>query len=231
MLIYCIHLLCDWSFRLCHHIIYISYFVTSCLFLLWHNPYGVFCAAIKRDSVSLNRFLFLSHVQVFSREISLMCRLKCPYSCFSFHFSFLVIFDLLMLGVVCIVSCHCNQSSFVLFYVVFSSGINAWTLSWMLTSPSSFLDTYSLSTSSLRCKVLCIVTSFLVLWSICWSSFQVHFKNGRRGTTRVFIYSMRFLLCSLISSSFLVLLRYSFKILSFIYACLVDFVSNIPKHL
>ena len=33
VLIYYIRL-CDWSFHLCHHIIYICYFVLSCLFLL-----------------------------------------------------------------------------------------------------------------------------------------------------------------------------------------------------
>ena len=42
-------------------------------------------------SVSLLRFLFLSQVQVFSREISFICRLKYPYSCFSFYLFFLVI--------------------------------------------------------------------------------------------------------------------------------------------
>ena len=44
----------------------------------------------------LSSFPFLSHVQVFSCEISLVCRLKYPYSCFSSHFCFLVIFVLLM---------------------------------------------------------------------------------------------------------------------------------------
>ena len=38
--------------------------------------------------------------------------------------------------------------------------------------PLSFLDTYSRSMSSLRCKALCIVMSFLVLWSTCWSFFS-----------------------------------------------------------
>ena len=36
-LICCIRLLCDWSFRLYHHIIYISYFIASYLFFLWYN--------------------------------------------------------------------------------------------------------------------------------------------------------------------------------------------------
>ena len=66
--------------------------------------------------------------------------------------------------------------------------------------PPSFLDTFSLSTS-LGCKALCIVMSFLVLLSICLSSSLVHFKNGpmylTRGTIQVFIPLIRFLLCSL----------------------------------
>ena len=70
--------------------------------------------------------------------------------------------------------------------------------------------------SSPGCKVLCFVMSFLVLWSICLSSSLVHFKNGSeyltRGTARGFIHLMRCRLYSLVSSNFLVLLRYSFVI-------------------
>ena len=56
------------------------------------------------------------------------------------------------------------------------------TLSSMLASllPPSFVDTYSLSTSSLWCYALYMVISFLVLWSICLSSSLVHFKKGSR---------------------------------------------------
>ncbi len=36
--------------------------------------------------------------------------------------------------------------------------------------PPSFLDTYSLSTSSLGCNALCMVISFLMLWAICLRS-------------------------------------------------------------
>ena len=36
-IICCIHLLCDWSFRLFHHITYICYFVASYLFSLWYS--------------------------------------------------------------------------------------------------------------------------------------------------------------------------------------------------
>ena len=102
-------------------------------------------------------------------------------------------------------------------------------LSSMLASPlpPSFLDTYSLSMSSLGCNVLCMVISFLVPWSIYLSSSHVHFKKGpeylARETAQVFIPLIRFLLHSFVSSSFLVLLRYSFLI--FFHLHLLDGVS------
>ena len=80
--------------------------------------------------------------------------------------------------------------------------------------PPSFLGTYSLSTSSLGYNALCMVISFLVLWSICLNSSLVHLRKGpeylMRGTAQVFIPLIRFLLESFVWSSFLVLLRYSF---------------------
>ena len=91
----------------------------------------------------------------------------------------------------------------------------------MLVSPLplSFLDTYSLWTSFLRCNALCMVISFLVLWYICLSSFLVDFMNGleylTRGTDQVFIPLIPFLPYSFVSNSFLVLLRYSFLIFFF----------------
>ena len=58
---------------------------------------ALFCAAINRYSVSLLRFPFISHVQVFSCEISLVFCLKYPYNYFSSYFGFLVIVVLLIL--------------------------------------------------------------------------------------------------------------------------------------
>ena len=76
-----------------------------------------------------------------------------------------------------------------------SDCIDVSTLSSMLASPlsPSLLDTYSLSMSSFGWNALCMVISFLVLWSFSWSSSLVHFKNGPEylmrgtGTTQVFI--------------------------------------------
>ena len=56
----------------------------------------LFCAVIRREPISHLSFPSLSHVQVLSWEISLVCRLKYPYICFSSHFGFLVIVVLLM---------------------------------------------------------------------------------------------------------------------------------------
>ena len=76
--------------------------------------------------------------------------------------------------------------SLPLFYVVF------WSLDQCIdtilnadmSSSSSFLDTSSLSMSSLGCKARCIVMNFLVLLSIYKGSSQVYFKNGLEYLTR-----------------------------------------------
>ena len=58
-LIYCIRLLCDRSFHFNYHVIYISCFVASCLFLLSHSPYSdVLCCYLKRFSFYLKVSLF-----------------------------------------------------------------------------------------------------------------------------------------------------------------------------
>ena len=119
----------------------------------------------------------------------------------------------------------------LLFFVYSSSAwIVASTQSSMLTRPLPpfFLETYSLSVSSLGCSALCIVISFLVLWFICRSSSLVHFRNGPEYlimvTTQVCIPLKRFVL----TKSFLVLLRYSFFTFLFISLCLS--VSSMPRY-
>ena len=52
--------------------------VLSILASIWLIFMALFCAAIRRDSVSLLRFPFLSHVQVFSCEMLLISCLKRP---------------------------------------------------------------------------------------------------------------------------------------------------------
>ena len=65
--------------------------VLSILALIWLVLMALFCAAIRRDSVSLWKFPFLSHVQVLSSEMLFISRLKRPWSCFPSYFCFLVI--------------------------------------------------------------------------------------------------------------------------------------------
>ena len=127
--------------------------------------------------------------------------------------------------------------SLSLLFLISSSRIyiDVSTQSPMLSSllPPFFLDTYTLSMSSLGCKAFLIVINFLVLWSICPRLCFVHPKNGledlTRRTAQVFITLMRFLLQILVSRNPFVL-RFSFLIsFSFISACLMVSISNIPK--
>ena len=89
VLICCIHLLCDRWICLYHHITYICCFVA----LIWLVLIAVFCAAIRRDSVSLLNLPFLGHVQVFLFKMFFISRLKS----FFLFFVFLVIVVLLVL--------------------------------------------------------------------------------------------------------------------------------------
>ena len=146
-------------------------YVLSILALTLPVAMAFFCATIRRDSVSLLRFPFFRNVQVFSCEISLVC-----HSCFSFHFRFLVIF---FCWYFCCLYCFWSLLSifFRVFFMLSSSRcIDASTLSWMLATPLPpfLLGTYSLPTSFLGCKALCIILSFLVLWFMCWSFSLVH---------------------------------------------------------
>ena len=161
--------------------------VLSILALIWFVLMALFCAAIRRDSVSLLKFPFLSHVQVLSCEMLFISRLKRPWSCFSSYFFFLFVVILLsivlsvlfLMAVIRPLSCFSLLSS--------SRCMDVSTLSSVLASPlhPSFLDTYSLSTSSLGCNALGMVISFLFLWSICRSSSLIHLRKGPEYLTRV----------------------------------------------
>ena len=72
----------------------------------------LFWAAIRRDSVSLLRPLFFSHIQLFSCEVLPLCRMPfwfSGYFCWSDA------------CIVCIISGGCNQSSSAFFTIVFES--------------------------------------------------------------------------------------------------------------
>ena len=51
----------------------------------------LFCAAIRRDSVSLFRCPFFSYVQILPCEMLFINRCKCPSNCIPSYFCFLVI--------------------------------------------------------------------------------------------------------------------------------------------
>ena len=132
---------------------------------------ALFSAVIRKDSFSFLRFPFLSHVQVFfSWKIPFVCRKKCPYYrfsiyCWSVHPCF-----------VCVVSGRCNQVFRCPFWNSLRDVLSMYRRysQWWPSPLTPFLDTYSLSTTYLECKALCIVMNFLILWSICFSSL-VHF--------------------------------------------------------
>ena len=70
-----LHLFIMWlivSSLLAHNLHLLFFCVLSILALIWLVLLALFYAAIRRDSVSLLRFPFLSHVQVFSREMLLL---------------------------------------------------------------------------------------------------------------------------------------------------------------
>ena len=128
------------------------------------------------------------------------CRLKYSYSCFLPLFCFLVVF-LLMIGlsVLFLVTVINLPPRFLCSLLAVVSTLQRYLQCWrVLFLFPPFLDTYSLSTSSLPCKVLCIVICcfcfvvcfcfcffFFVLWFICRSSSLVHFKNGLKYLTSI----------------------------------------------
>ena len=93
----------------------------------------LFRAAIGIDSVSLLRFPFLGHIQIFSCEISLVYPLKC-----SFIFCFLVIF-MLMLVLSILFLLAVNSLPLRIFMLSSSHCIDASTLTWIMASLLLFL--------------------------------------------------------------------------------------------
>ena len=173
------------------------------------GSYGaVLCCHKERFYFSL-KVSFLSHVQDLSCEMLFISRLKRLWSCFFLPFLFPSFCHFVIYRVVSIVSDVRNQSSIVFFYVVFESlygCVNA-----------VCLDKYR--SAKVVFGMQCLVhgrwfSSSLFHFSICLSSSLVHVRKGpeylTRSTAQVFTPLIRFLWESFVSSSFLVLLRYSF---------------------
>ena len=118
---------------------------------------ALFCVAIRRDSVSFFRFLFCSHVRVFSCEISPVCCLKSPIL-FSFSFFFYLY-----------VCCHC--CTWLLHSYFFSLFNKIFQLMNLRSPLPSFLDTFSLG-----CNALWIVINFSFA-SLCSSFVYLIVQN------------------------------------------------------
>ena len=137
--------------------------VLSILALIWLVLMALFSAAIGRDSVSLIKFPFLSHVHVLSYEMLFISRLKTPIKLFSFPFLFPSYYHSVIYRVVSIVFDCRNQSSIVFFGCslrVVVSMCQRCLRCLQVPLPLSFLGTYSLSTLSLEFNALCMVISF-----------------------------------------------------------------------
>ena len=78
-----------------HNLHLLFCWVLSILALIWLVLTALSCAAVRRDSVSLLKYPFLSHVQILSCEMLFISHLNRPNSCFPSDFCFLVIVILL----------------------------------------------------------------------------------------------------------------------------------------
>ena len=158
----------------------------------------MFSAATRNNSISLLKFPFLSHVQIFPPETLLVRCLKYLYSCFFPDSVFLIIVVplILMLSVLFLIAVICLSLLFLC--ITFKSSY--WCIHAVFDadgSSSSLFSWHILSMLSLGCKALRIIISFLVFLPTMWNSFLVHFKNGpeylTRGTVHVFISFIWFL--------------------------------------
>ena len=89
-----LHSLIMWlmvSYRSPHNLHLLFCCVLFILALIWLVLIALFCDAIRRDSLSLSKFPFLSHVPVFSRDMFFISRLKRPLRYFSSQFTILLL--------------------------------------------------------------------------------------------------------------------------------------------
>ena len=141
---------------------------------------ALFCTALKWDSISHLRcpsFLVWDFACL-SLEMSI--------EWFFFPFLFSGYFFFLLTGVVRIVSGRSNQSLSELCYVVLKSLYRCIKTVFNACKSSSWhMQAVPVISGILHTlHALCIVISFLILWSMCFSSSLVHFKNGPEYLTR-----------------------------------------------
>ena len=163
--------------------------------------------------------------------------LKFLYIYFSSHFYFLVliillIHELLLLFLLTVISL--SLDFFCSLKVVISMHqdyLQYWRVLFLL-----LFFTQSLYNFSQGCKALCIVMSFLVFWSICWSSFLMYLKNGHESLTRrtgqLFITLMGFFLYSFeYFSRFSEILFFFFLFTPLVWWCMLLIFPNICQFL
>ena len=162
-------------------------------------------------------FPFLSHIHVFSCEMSLANCLKWPYSFFSSHFCFRDIFVLLMfvLSVLFLVALISLPLHFLYILRVVVS------MHWCYLEWWHVLILLLFLTHTVSLRHLWVVRPYASSWVFLSSVpfVEVLLSSTLRmdssilrgaGITQVFIHLMRFLRCGVSSSSFLAVTRYSF---------------------
>ena len=161
-------------------------------------------AVIRRDCFSFKVSLYKTFPCFFMWDF--VCfSLEMFIELLSFPFFFSVYFCSVNDCVVCIVSNGCNQSSSTFAYVVFES-LYRYINAFLRAGESSFSFSWHIIQS------VCVVSGpFVEILSS--STSKIVPRILQKETAHMFIPLMRFFLYSLVSSSFLVLLRYSFEII------------------
>ena len=133
---------------------------------------ALFSAIIRRYTFILLRFPFLSHEQFISSEISPVFHLIYPYSCFSSHFSFLMLFRwcLFFLGA---------EITFSLLVLCIFRVLASMHSRYIHSRRVLFLLLFLTHTVSLYHRWY-----FLILRPICSISFLVQFKNSSEYLTK-----------------------------------------------
>ena len=149
----CIYWLCDWWFRLDHHITYIRCFIMSYLFLLWNDWFLLYCFVLLSGEIQFLSwgFVFLTKSMFSCVSCHLLVTENVHRVAFFHFFLFIVV-----LKSSCSVMFLVAEISLPPHFRMQSSicCIDAITLSSIMASTfSSFLDAYNISTSFLVCVI------------------------------------------------------------------------------
>ena len=132
--------------------------VLSILALIWLVHMALFCVVIRRNSFSLLRFHFLSHIHVLFVSDSALKSLKTFMQLFFFLFLFSGYFRSVGRRVVSIVYSGCNQSYSALYYYYYYLLIIVF--HW------SFTGSKSPQVSRILHSILAVFDS-AVVWTVC----------------------------------------------------------------